>query len=275
MNFEVQDVDGNVADMNDQGEVLDASHSQEEAAATEQESAPRADETSQAQVKTQQKIDYEKSYKELERTYTRDRQQLLELQKAMKEQYEPYKDKLQSWSRADQLLSQDQQAFQYLQARLQGLDHNQAQSFAAESQSNPHMSALMQKLQNVEKYVGEMQSKEVEGQARSTLDQQESSASQLYQKYFGKEMGESEKTEMYNWMVQNDIFNGEAAIKSLYAEKYAEAYAQKMLQDQKAKGQKVVQRTGTMNSSTAKAPSKAPSFYEAFHESLKELRGEH
>lgn len=279
MSQSVVDVDGNAQEIDDQG--MPVIHSQEdESTATEQKAAPSAPdtktETVTEKVSTKPGIDYEKSYKELERTYTRDRQELLRLQKE-NESYSPYKEKLSSWEKADQLLQQDPVADQYVRARIQGMSHQDAQNFAEQTSANPHLKTLVQKVQGMEDFVQKQQKQQYDAQvlAQTTqhLDTQEKVASELYKEYFGKEMASSDKAEIYNWMVKKNVFDGEAAANAVFAKKYAEAAVQKALQDQKTKGTKVVQQTSTMNSASAKAPQGAMDFRQAYYEALKELRG--
>lgn len=278
MSQSVIDVDGNAAEIDDQGFVQ--SHSQDEAAATEQSAAPSAPEAktevSAEKVTHKPTIDYEKSYKELERTYTRDRQELLRI-KQENESYAPYKDKLSSWDKADQLLQKDPVADQYVRARIQGMSHDDAQSFAEQSAANPHFKNLAQKVQGMEDFVQKQQKQQhetqLQAQTSSHLDTQEKVASELFKEYFGKDMSSSDKAEIYQWMVKKNVFDGEAAASAVFAKKYAEAAVQKSLQDQKTKGTKVVQQTSTLNSASAKAPSGSMDFRQAFNESLKELRG--
>lgn len=269
---QVVDIDGNVVDA-DQGGVLDAPNSQEAAAATEQETAPRApevDEQAAVMEAAKPKLDYEKSYKELEKTYTRDRQEFLRLQQEVKEQYAPYKDKLQAWAQADQVLSQDPVATRYLQARLQGLDHGQAQSYAEQAQQNPHLEAMYQKVNSLEKFVQTAQQREQQVQVESFLDKQAAAANDLYKQYVGKDMGQAERAAMYNYMKDNNVWNAKAVVSDLFRDQIIEARVQKVLSEQKEKGQKFVQRTDTKNSSAAKAPTKVMSAREALEAAFKE-----
>lgn len=271
---EVENMDGNAEESN-QGEVLDASHSDSLEAATEQ--APSATENAAITTKSQEEtqkpsIDYQKSYKELERTYQRQQQQLAQLKKDY-DSFSPYKDKVSSWAKADEILAKDPQAFRYLQARLQGMSHNEAQSLTEQAESNPHLEALRREVHELKTFREQQEKQAWEAKTASILDKQEALANGVYQKFFGKDMNEQDKNEMYNWMTQNNIYNGEAAVKALYAEKYAEAYAQKILGEQKVKGQKVVQKTGVTNSATAKAPSKSISLRDAIESAYEEATG--
>tara|TARA_R110000868_G_scaffold242882_7_gene498513 strand:- start:7692 stop:8522 length:831 start_codon:yes stop_codon:yes gene_type:complete len=276
MDFKATDVDGNTVEMDDQGGVLDAPHSQESQEATEQEAVPRAPEAdpTKSPIEAKETIDYQKSYKELERTYQRQQQEYTRLKKEHDESYVPYKDKLQSWQKADELLSRDPVALQYLQARQQGFSHQDSQQLAEQSQNNPHLNAMLNKVNNLESYVSKVQEKEQQTQTNNYLDNQESKANDVFKDFFGKEMGQQDKAEMYKWMSDRNIYDGEAAINALHAKKYAESYAQKVLQEQKAKGTKGIQRTDTRNSSSAKAPSKAMSLRDAIESSYRELQGE-
>lgn len=268
MTNSVSDISGNSAMMNDQGEVLDASHSQNQTEATEQQapSAPENKVADQAEVKAKA-IDYEKSYKELEKTYTKQQQEYAKVRKEY-DSLAQYKDKISDWSKADELLSKDQVSFKYVQARLQGLSHDQAQSIA--ENNNPQLDGLMTELKSIKSYVESQQHKEMQANAASILDKAEASANNLFKEYMGKDMGDGEKEALYKFMAEKGIYDGETAINALYAKEIREAYAQKMLKDQMSKGTKAMAPTKTV-SSNAKEPRKNMSFKEAWAETMKEL----
>lgn len=271
----VQDIDGNQVPVNDQGVPMDASHSHEEEPATETES-PRASEESVISTKAkpeEKPFDWEKSYKELEKTFTRDRQELARIRKE-NESFSPYKDKVSNWAKADELLTKSPEAMQYLQARLQGLSHNEAQSYAEAANQNPALEKLLEKVSHLESNFSSIQQEKLEAQASSTLDAEETKAANTYKEMFGKDISQEEKTEMYNWMVKHNLYDGQVAMHALYAKQFAEAYGQKLLAEQKTKGTKVISKTNTTNSAKAAAPEKAMSFREAFDLSMAELRNE-
>lgn len=273
----VTDIDGNEAVMNDQGEVLDASHSQNDTSATETTESPGApaDKTLEATPVEDWKAKYEtsqKDYDRLNKEFTKRSQRNSDLEKSI-QQYEPYKDKLESWQKSDQLLQKDPVAYKYLEARLQGYSHEAAQSFSDQGtqQSNQHINELAQRTAEHEKFIRQFQQAQGQHQAATHLDTQEKAANDVFKTYFGKDMSESDKHALYSFMTENQFYNGAVVARSLFAEQYAEAKAQKVLEDQKSKGSKMIQRTPTKNSAAAKSPSKGNmTFREAWEASLAE-----
>lgn len=277
----VIDIDGNEVAMNDQGEVLDASHSQSEPSVTETQRSPGTPEKAETASPVEDwKAKYEtsqKDYERLNKEFTRRSQRNSELEKSL-QQYEPYKENLPRWKQADEILRNNPAAYKYLEAQLQGYSHEAAQSYAEQGQnqqSNRYIEELTQKTAQHDAFIKQFQQAQGQQQAASHLDTQERAANDVYKTYFGKDMSESDKHALYSFMTENNFFNGEKAVKAIFAEQYAEARAQKILEDQKTKGSKMIQRTPTKNSAAAKSPTgKNMSLREALEVSLAEFRGQ-
>ena len=269
------DSEGTEYTVNDQGEAL-VSDSRDENSATEQAAAPRAPEEVKPKVeaKPENTIDYEKSYKELERTYQKSQQEL----SRYKKDFDPiskYKEQVSEWAKADEVLKQDPVANRYLQARLQGFSHTDAQSYAEQAQTNPHLEHLVKEVNTLKSTHQEWKQAQETARVNSHLDAQEAAANKIAKQYLGREMDKAERDEFYGFMADNNLFNGEIAAKALFAEKYSSAAVQKALQEQKTKGQTLVQKTSTVKGAdSSKAEEGNMSFREAFKSSMSELRHE-
>ena len=211
-------------------------------------------------------MDWEKSYKELEKKYTKDSQRRSYLEK----QYQELVPKYQQYEQYMTKISQDQEALQYLQNRW-----NRQPQVDPSIQNDPlyqYLKPITEEVQNLRQFKTEFEQRQAHQQAEATLDKEIGIAQSEYEKVFGNKPTNEDIVAVYDWMAQHGHFNGKAAIRDLYFDKAAENRAQKALESQTVKKNMGTTKVTNMNSSSAKPNvNKSMSFREAYLASKEEL----
>lgn len=250
-----------------QEDAVDASNSQDEAQATEESPSATKEATSEGQAKeTQQKMDWEKSYKHLEKRYTQDSQRLKQLERDYNEKW---KAQLETYERLEKALANKPEAIEYLQKVIHG------QNVDPTLQDNPVYQQLkpqIDKIQHLESFIQEFQQERVKQNAENIVNKVESDAKTFFKEQFGKDPTNEQMSSVIDWMVQNQFYNGKAAVKELFFDDIMTHRSQSALQANQAKKGLGTTRTQTMNSGAAKkAGSDRVSFKQAWKEAKEEL----
>jgi hypothetical protein len=249
-----------------QEEAVDASNSQDDAQATEETPRAAKEATSEGQATEAQKMDWEKSYKHLEKRYTQDSQRLKQYERDYNERW---KTQLEMYERLEKALANKPEAIEYLQKVIHG------QNVDPQLQDNPVYQQLkpqIDKIQQLESFIQEFQQERVRQNAESIVDKVESDAKSFYKEQFGKEPTSEQMSQMINWMVENQFYNGKAAAKELFFDDIVAHRSQSALQANQVKKGLGTTRTQTMNSAAAKKPSSdRMSFKEAWKAAKEEI----
>jgi len=233
-----------------QEESVDASNSEDEGLETgETPRSANADEGEGQAAIQEQKMDWEKSYKHLERKYGQDSQRL----KKYESEYQSYQEKVSAYDKLEQMLAQNPRAVEALRNAMQnqGVDPE-----VAESPVYQQLRQQMQELQEMKPLIQEYQQDKIKQSAEQTLNTAESDAKELYKSVFGKDMSESEYVQALQWMMDNKIYSGKTAVRDLFFEQATKFKAQGALQANMAKKSMGVTRTQGMNSNSAAKPNK-------------------
>lgn len=218
--------------------------------ASTESSAPRDTSSSsaeaQAQATQQAKIDYEKSYKELEKKYTRDRQNFAKYEKENK----VYAQQVKLLQDFEAKLSQNPEAIKYLQQAFSG--QKQLEPNLANDPLYKHLEPTIGKINQLESVLKQFQAKEQESQANNLLDRAEAQAKSMFKEAFGKDMGKQELGKLYQWMADNNIADGAQAFRNTFWDEYSSAVKQTALTSQQAKKNLGTTRVNGVNSNIAK-----------------------
>ncbi len=225
--------------------------SQADSVSTES-STPREASNSSAKAQDQAeaiqaKIDYEKSYKELEKKYTRDRQNFAKYEKENK----TYAEQVKLMQQFEQKLSQHPELVQQLQQAFSG--QKQLEPNLANDPLYKHLEPTLGKISQLEKVLNQFQAKEQETQANSLLDRAEAQAKTMFKDAFGKDMGKEELGKLYQWMADNNIADGAMAFRNAFWDEYSSAVKQNTLTSQQAKKGLGTTKLNGVNSNIAKA----------------------
>lgn len=243
-------------------------------AATERQ-APRESEKVQRQDQaevTPKAIDYEKSYKELERKYTKDSQERAQYQRELqteRQQRQSERQALEAYRQVDAILEKNPQAVEQLRALISG------KQISPEVANNPlyqELQPVMRDVQELKQFVQQAQATQVRTQAEGLLDQQINAAKESFKSAFGQDLSRDDEVAVLNWMNDNKNYNGKTAIRDLYWDKYGETKSQAVLQNQSVKKNLGTTKVASNNSNVAKAKSDGIlSYRQAWKEARKEL----
>jgi hypothetical protein len=251
-----------------QEEVVDDSNSSsDEGQATEETPRAAKADASEGQA-SEQKFDYEKSYKHLQSKYTKDSQRLKQFERDYNEKW---KTQLEAYERLETALASNPRAVEALkQAFQQPIDPELAEDKVYKT-LKPHIDEI----QSMKSFIQEIQQERVQENAKKTLDTAESSAKSLYKNFLGKDMGEEQLNAVMQWMYDNRVYNGEAAVKAVFFDDIINHKSQSALQANQAKKSLGTTRTQTMNGNAAQKPEYYRTAGEAIRAAADELGWNH
>ncbi len=264
MNPEQEAMDATDESMESQEEVVDDSNSSsDEGQATEETPRAASADEDKGQANAQ-KMDWEKSYKHLQKKLTKDSQRLKQYERDYNEKW---KSQLEAYERLESALANNPRAFEALKQALQPQEDPEL----AEDKVYQKLKPELDEIKQMKSFVKELQQERVKAQAEQVISKAETDASTFFKETLGKDISNEQLGQVISWMAENRVYNGKTAVKELFFDDIISHKSQSALTQNHAKKSLGTTRTQAMNGNAAQKPDNYTSFKDAWLASREEL----